>query len=239
VSYNPINKGKGEIGEKTAKHTFTSHGYTVKCHNIDDYGCDGIFYGNGVELGCYEVNFWQSNTYFSDDRIESINSNLYNGLEWLDGNYIKHGDKMQYRFHITIGATRSEAQIAEANELGIIYIHFDTLPTEDEIWASIAPQLSYNPHLKFYKVIVTRNNHLCNDRTSMMVLLTPIISTIINNIQEVTSSFSSKIREVNWKIRLKESLLELKSYVKSRFIKFHYENLSEIVMAKKRRLCLR
>ncbi len=120
------------------------------------------------------MNYWQPNTYFSDERITSINSNLYNGLEWVTGNYVKHGDKIQFRLHFSFGATRSESQIEEAKELGIIYIHTETLPTSDELWALIASLIEENPHLKFYKINCVGNTHLQNDRTSsMMVLLTP------------------------------------------------------------------
>lgn len=215
MSYNPNNENKGEIGESLVNHTFTSHGYTVKSHDIYDGGCDGIFSINGVLVGCYEVNYWQPNTYFSDDRIFSVDSNLYNGLEYENEKYVMHRDKMQYRFHFCFGVKRDKAQKSEARKLGIIYIHTKTLPTSDKLWMLIASLLRGNPFIKFYKVNCIGNNHLKNDRTSMEVLLTPIINNIITSIQDLTS----KIARFRIKVKLKRSLLELKSSVKDRFSK--------------------
>jgi hypothetical protein len=219
MSYNPNNEAKGKVGETLVNHSFTSNGFTVKFHNVTDWGCDGIFYGNGIELGCYEVNYWQPNTYFSDEKINGINTNLYNGLEWLNGNYVNHRDEVQYRFHITIGANRSEAQIADATELGIIYIHFETLPTEAQLWKVIASHLGLNPYNKFYKVSCVKDVHSENDRTSMVVLLTPILYNLINNIQVRASLISSKINNIFDKKRLKRSLLKLNSPVKAKLSK--------------------
>ncbi len=215
MAYNPNNEAKGKIGEALVEYTFTSHGYFVKPHDVSARGCDGIFWGNGVTLGDYEVNYWQSNTYFSDERIISVDSNLYNGLEWVNDGYVKHGDRIQYRFHFSFGAARSEAQIDDAKELGIIYIHTKTLPTSDELWAIVSPFLEGNPNLKFFKINVIGNNHLRNDRTSMMVLLTPIISNLISKIQGIISRISSKIRILGFKIRLRDCLFKVKSSVKA------------------------
>jgi hypothetical protein len=219
--YNPSDEAKGKIGENLVTHTFTSHGYSVKSHDIYDPGCDGIFSGNGVILGGYEVNYWNPNSYFNDERIDKIDSNLYCGLEWEEENYVKHGDRMQYRFHFSFGATRTKIQIARAKDLGIIYIHTVTLPTSDKLWTLIAPFLGLNPYTKFYRINCIKQANLENDRTSMDMLVTPIISNIINSIQVITSSISIKIRSFEWKDKLKGSLLELKSSVKARLFKFH------------------
>lgn len=215
MSYNPNNAATGEIGESRTNHTFTSHGYTVKSHDIYDGGCDGIFSINGVIIGCYEVNYWQPNTYFVNERIFSIDSNLYNGLEYENEKYVNHRHTIKYRFHFCFGVKRNKAQKSEAMKLGIIYIHTKTLPTSDKLWALIAPFLRGNPFTKFYKVNCIGNTHLKNDRTSMEVLLTPIINNIITSIQDLTS----KIAIFRIKVKLKRSLLELKSSVKDRFSK--------------------
>jgi hypothetical protein len=57
-------------------------------------------------------------------------------------------------------------------------------------------------------------------------------------VHEIINGFKANLDKLGFKIRLKRCLFRLKSYVKSRFNQFHYDNLSEIVMAKKRRLCL-
>jgi hypothetical protein len=219
VLYNPNNEAKGERGENLVNHTFTSNGYTVKCHNVYDGGCDGIFYGNGVKLGCYEVNYWLPNTYFNDERIEGIDCNLYNGFEWLNGNFIRHKD-IKYKFHICIGAIRNQAQIDEAKELGIIYIHIDNLPTEEELWNLIKPYLEGNPNLKYYKVVCIANSHLDNDRTSMMVLVTPTIHSIFNIILVLMYKISSKTR-------LKGILLCVNSFLRARFSKPYFKPMAE------------
>jgi hypothetical protein len=122
-----------------------------------------------------------------------------------------HGEKIQYKFHFSFGATRNEAQISQAKELGIIYIHTETLPTSDKLWSLIAPHLEGNPYLKFYKVNCIGNTHLQNDRTIMEVCVTPIISSSFNNIHQPISNFSGKINSFNRKVRFKGSLLGLNS----------------------------
>lgn len=208
------NEVKCDVSENLVRFTFTSHGYYVEPHGIYEPGCDGIFHGNGITFGDYEVNYWKPDSYFSDERITSLDSNLYNGIEWKDEQYVMHGDNgdnIKYRFHFSFGATRSEAQISQAKELGITYIHTETLPTSDELWSLISPFLEGNPHLKFYKVNCIGNNHLQNDRTSMMVLLTPIISITLSKIQGFTGKITNKIKCFKYKVKLKRSLLGLNS----------------------------
>jgi hypothetical protein len=224
VLYNHDNEVKADSGENLVRLTFDLHGYSVKPHDIYDPGCDGVFSGNNISLGCYEVNYWKPGTYFSDDRITSIDCNLYEGYEWDCENdqYVKHGDSnVQIRFHFSFGAIRDEYQQNCAKKLDIIYIHTVTLPTPDELWSIISPYFQENPNLKFYKVVCIGHTHLDNDRTSMMVLVTPIVPSSINNIQALTSKITSKIK-------LKGKILGINSSFGARFSKSQSSGLPTI-----------
>jgi hypothetical protein len=78
MNYPRENEVKSETSENLVRFTFTSHGYSVEPHDIYDPGCDGIF-GNRITFGDYEVNYWKPDSYFSNERITSLDGNLYNG----------------------------------------------------------------------------------------------------------------------------------------------------------------
>jgi hypothetical protein len=157
--YNPNNEAKGQYAEDYVRNIFTINGIAVNPHAIDDKGCDGIFTYNG-KVGCYEVNYW-SNYYFHDDRTKSIDENLVNGLEDINGNYIKH-ENIKYKFHFCFGALRTKRQLQQAKTKNIIVIYFKGLPSKEELWAKIASIIE-NPFLKFYRVKVIGDYHLQNN----------------------------------------------------------------------------
>jgi hypothetical protein len=157
--YNPNDLAMGQLAEDLVRNIFNINGIPVNPHAIGDKGCDGIFTYNG-KLGCYEVNHW-SNYYFHDDRAESIDENLVNGLEDVNGNYIKH-ENIKYKFHFCFGALRTKWQLQQAKTKNIIVIYFKGLPSKEELWAKIASIIE-NPFLKFYSVKVIGDYHLQNN----------------------------------------------------------------------------
>ena len=174
------NYQKAALGENPLRQAFEVMGFTVNDHAVNDGGVDIVATNPyGVKV-LTEVNtFFAQNSFFKDDRIINIDTNLVYGYEYVNSvvGYVEHSN-VNYKLHICIGVNRDEYQQGQADALDIDVIYFPKLPTVRQLIDRLTSVIHYNPYNRFYKVRCNGDNNLNNDKPSMELFtsISPILS---------------------------------------------------------------